>query len=235
MSKNWYSVASEYWKRQEVSVEGVLGGFGRLSGTDVLGSQKFIDALEKKFPENFQKRVVLDCGAGIGRVTKEFLSTNFQVADLVEPCENLLQKAVEDLKDTKCARNFYLAPLQSFDPSNPPLAFKKVGEPGNTKYDMIWCQWVLLYLTDADLVAFFRRCAESLENGGFICLKENVVLQGQSIVDHDDCSVTRNLNEYRVLAERAGLDVCLEMRQSVWPSEVYPVMMFALKKKNPKP
>ena len=220
---HWYAVGRDYWLKQEASVEGVLGGFGRLNETDAKGSQMFLDQIKKKGFINTGSLHALDCGAGIGRVTKEFLIRNFQVVDLVEPADNLLNQARIELESLThydhtgeiCkVRNFFLAPLQNFVPEH--------------TYDVIWAQWVLLYLTDSDLIEFFKRCKQALRPGGVICFKENVIMSESScIVDNEDCSVTRRVDEYRALANEAGLKVIVQMRQSLWPSEVYPVVMFA--------
>lgn len=47
------------------------------------------------------------------------------------------------------ADRFILAPLEQFAPEA-------------ARYDVIWAQWVLLYLTDEDLVAFLERCKRGL-------------------------------------------------------------------------
>eukprot|EP00397_Hematodinium_sp_SG-2012_P055315 GEMP01067420.1.p1 GENE.GEMP01067420.1~~GEMP01067420.1.p1 ORF type:complete len:200 (+),score=34.89 GEMP01067420.1:50-649(+) len=40
----WYSKATEYWEKQEVSVNGVLGGYGDTSSADI--RFKFVDLME---------------------------------------------------------------------------------------------------------------------------------------------------------------------------------------------
>lgn len=53
------------------------------------------------------------------------------------------------------------------------------------KYDCVWIQWCALYLTDVDLIDFFLRTADNLEESeetnakgerkcGLIFVKENV-------------------------------------------------------------
>lgn len=55
--------------------------------------------------DNFLPKIghgrVLDCGAGIGRVTKNVLLERFDIIDLVEPSGVLLQKARILLGDEK--------------------------------------------------------------------------------------------------------------------------------------
>eukprot|EP00438_Fugacium_kawagutii_P021470 Skav234979 [mRNA] locus=scaffold122:148698:149978:+ [translate_table: standard] len=44
------------------------------------------------------------------------------------------------------------------------------------RYDLIWVQWVLLYLTDADLRATLKRLQEALRPNGLLIIKENCLL-----------------------------------------------------------
>ncbi len=60
----------------EATYDGVLNGYGGLSDIDIAGSRKFItDYINNKssqMGENNKQLLnrVLDCGAGIGRITK---------------------------------------------------------------------------------------------------------------------------------------------------------------------
>ena len=87
----WYTRAVGYWDKQEASDNGVLGGFGHVSETDVADSRAF---LLKAFPRAGGARraadaaaplVALDCGAGVGRVSEQLLLHLFDEVDLVEP------------------------------------------------------------------------------------------------------------------------------------------------------
>ena len=153
----------------------------------------------------------------MGRVAKGLLLKQFTKVDLVEPVGALLEKAKTYVESDR-AENFFEESLQLFDPE------------GN-RYDFIWNQWVLLYLADDDLVAYLQRCAESLREHGLICVKENVVMEGQFVVDDEDNSITRTHAQYREVFEKAGLELVLEQRQMDWPQELFPVMMYALRPK----
>ena len=119
----------------------------------------------------------LDCGAGIGRITKHLLTKvtqsdespldlvhlqHFQRVDLLEQDKHFLEKAVEYLDGNNRVGSLFCSGLQNFD---------FVPET----YDVIWCQvsslclyldlktishpqWVLGHLTDEHLEAFFVRC-----------------------------------------------------------------------------
>jgi protein N-terminal methyltransferase len=215
---SWYSVASEYWEKQPATVDGVLGGFSRLSGTDVNGSRRFLDILYKQSP-SLSKSAVLDCGGGIGRVSKDLLLPyGFQHVDLLEPSPNLINQARLDLGSS--IRSFLHLGLQDWRPTE------------DSSYSVIWAQWVLLYLTDEHLVRFFRLAASTLEPEGVIVLKENVSSTNEAVEDEEDNSVTRTIADYRRLAAAAQLDVVLEMKQPMWPSDLYPVIMIALKRRQ---
>lgn len=73
----------------------------------------------------------LDCGAGIGRITKRLLLPLFGVVDMVDVTEDFLVKAKTYLgEEGKRVRNFFCCGLQDFSP-----------EPHS--YDVIWIQWVI--------------------------------------------------------------------------------------------
>ena len=62
-------------------MNGVLGGYGVVHPVDVDTSCLFLDSFSTKIGHNR----ALDCGAGIGRVTKNVLLSRFDAIDLVEP------------------------------------------------------------------------------------------------------------------------------------------------------
>jgi 16S rRNA G1207 methylase RsmC len=72
----------------------VLGGYGKLTPADTVGSNAFVDRLLQIRPQLTLGRAA-DCGAGIGRVTKHFLLPRFQHVDLVEQSPRLLQASAE--------------------------------------------------------------------------------------------------------------------------------------------
>ena len=51
-------------------------------------------------------------------------------------------------------------------------------------------QWCVGHLTDTELVAYLKRCAEGLRAGGIIVVKENIA-DKEDIFDDEDSSVTR--------------------------------------------
>ncbi|KAI8619331.1 alpha-N-methyltransferase NTM1 [Chytriomyces sp. MP71] len=166
------------------------------------------------------KKRNLDCGAGIGRVSKNYILKVFQKADLVEQNPNFLQAAEASyLKEevaAGCVGVFYPVGLQDFYPT-----------PG--RYDMIWSQWVLGHLTDDDLIAFFVRCKAALKPNGFLGVKENVCARNTVELDDDDSSVTRPAVLLESIFERAGLTVMKKEVQKGFPKGLFPVNMYILR------
>lgn len=210
----WYKKAGEYWSSQAATVDGVLGGFPETSEPDLRESRQFLDLLFRS-PHPPDRGTVLDCGAGIGRVSKGLLLDRFDVVDLVEPNARLLEEAKNQVGLR--GDRFIASSLENFEP-----------ELG--RYDVIWAQWVLLYLTDADLVAFLQRCKKGLRSeNGVIFVKENVVIDGPWTVDRDDNSISRSDAMYKEIFRKAGLVLLEERRQAAWPNDLVPVKMYALR------
>ena len=133
--------------------------------------------------ENLKQMHALDCGAGIGRVSKTLLMPLFGKVDLLESNSRFLEKAAELLCNEPAFGKSFCQTLQSFIIPQ-------------QRYDIIWIQWVLGYLTDDDLVAFLQRAREALKlSPGMIYVKENILKEDHddtiAEVDTDDCSVIR--------------------------------------------
>lgn len=145
-TEEFYKKAMIYWSEIPPTIDGMLGGFGHISQIDIHGSRQFLRLIfQLKEPPG--KSSVVDCGAGIGRITKHLLSHIFDNIDLVEQNQAFVDQAKDYLGPAvyKKIGTLYNVGLQDFTPEN-------------DKYDVIWCQWVLGHLTDADLVKFLERC-----------------------------------------------------------------------------
>lgn len=81
---DWYSKGVEYYDKAEVSDDGVLGGYGSISGVDLKISGVFMDKMREEHGMGDAR--VLECGAGIGRISKGLLIPRFNAIDLIEPC-----------------------------------------------------------------------------------------------------------------------------------------------------
>ncbi|XP_010689482.2 alpha N-terminal protein methyltransferase 1 isoform X2 [Beta vulgaris subsp. vulgaris] len=221
---DWYRNGVSYWQEVDASVDGVLGGYGDVNDADIKGSEAFLNPLLADFLLDRGKNrhlVALDCGSGIGRVTKNLLVRYFNEVDLLEPVPHFLEAARESLVcegvhavDDHRATNFYCVPLQEFTP-----------EPG--RYDVIWIQWCIGHLTDDDFVSFFKKAKAGLKPGGFFVLKENIARNG-FVLDKEDCSITRSDLYYKELFQRCGLHLYQAKDQKGFPKELFPVKMYAL-------
>jgi protein N-terminal methyltransferase len=142
----------------------VLGNFGHLTNIDVKESKAFLLRVRKSVQRNKRsaRLRVLDCGAGVGRTAEQLLAPLFDKVDLVEQDERFIAAARKRVP-SRVAGKFYCTSLQQFEPT---LA-----------YSVIWIQWVLNYLTDDDLVAFFKRVAASLVTDGVLIVKENMLVK----------------------------------------------------------
>ncbi|KAJ8752116.1 hypothetical protein K2173_001791 [Erythroxylum novogranatense] len=226
----WYRDGVAYWEGVEASVDGVLGGYGLVSHTDVKGSEGFLQALlSELFVDAGKNRplVALDCGSGIGRITKKLLIKYFNEVDLLEPVSHFLDAARESLvqenpmaSDAHKATNFFCIPLQEFTP-----------DAG--RYDVIWVQWCIGHLTDDDFISFFKRAKTGLKPGGFFVLKENIARNG-FVLDKDDRSITRSDSYFKELFSRCGLHLYKSRDQRGFPQELFAVKMYALTPDVPK-
>lgn len=98
--------ALEYWSNITADVDGVLGGYPQVSRVDLQGNSNFLAKLRRRSKVYSEKRKlehVVDCGAGIGRVTKGFLSKVANVVDIVEPVVKLTDVITkgEDFKELR--------------------------------------------------------------------------------------------------------------------------------------
>lgn len=216
-SETFYKNAQTYWSTIEPTVDGMLGGFSTISGIDIQGSSQFLKEIFKMKPSPNCERA-LDCGAGIGRVSKHLLMPLFKTVDLVEQDKVFADKVNDYLNvQTQSIRKLgtvYQMGLQDFTP-----------DAG--KYDVIWCQWVLGHLRDQDFVTFFKRCADGLAANGVIVLKENVTATEDVCIDDVDSSVTRSLKDTKSLLTMAGLRIIKMIRQTNFIQGLFPVFIIA--------
>ncbi|OTF80102.1 hypothetical protein BLA29_015355, partial [Euroglyphus maynei] len=70
---NSYGKTQSYWKRIAPNIDGMLGGWTNINASDIDESRKLLRILLKPIESrNHRSRPLrcLDCGAGIGRVSK---------------------------------------------------------------------------------------------------------------------------------------------------------------------
>eukprot|EP00933_Yihiella_yeosuensis_P018099 TRINITY_DN14996_c0_g2_i1.p1 TRINITY_DN14996_c0_g2~~TRINITY_DN14996_c0_g2_i1.p1 ORF type:complete len:292 (-),score=44.56 TRINITY_DN14996_c0_g2_i1:39-914(-) len=222
---SWYGKAEKWWVDNcPPTINGVLGGYADLDPTDVKESGELIEEMKKltgKGGLSMRFERALDGGAGIGRITKHLLSNVFDKIDLVEGNQRLLDSASEFLAEKRShLGECFCSTLQDFNPEA-------------ERYDCMWIQWVVIYLTDADFASFLRRCASALRPGGLIVIKENILSPGEGdlLKDEADSSVSRSTELMRHIFQQADLELLLEKPQVDFPEGMYPVMMYVLRPK----
>ncbi|XP_065191956.1 N-terminal Xaa-Pro-Lys N-methyltransferase 1-like [Sycon ciliatum] len=209
-----YSHADEYWKGQPATVDGMLGGFGSISRKDVEASKALLKTYYKPSGTRANGRA-LDCGAGIGRVSKLLLMPLFDKVDMVEQNGEFLERSFTYMGD-KAANvgERFCSGLQDFTPAA-------------GRYNLIWIQWVIIYLTDDDFVNFLKRCKAGLTKDGLIAIKDNVT-RGERDYDEQDSSSTRTMDEMKAIFSKAGLTLMTKKKQTDFPPDLHPVIMFVL-------
>jgi protein N-terminal methyltransferase len=215
-----YDDSIKYWSSVDASVDGVLGGFGEktvVPKVDVFGSNAFLKRL-RLTPAVGSQFYALDVGAGIGRVTRDFLSKVCDKVDILEPVEKFVDQArveLAALEHEGKIGDYYTIGMQDF-------------VPADGRYLVIWCQWCVGHLPDEKLVEFFERCRSGLQPGGIFVVKENTTL-GNDDFDETDSSVTRTDEKFREIFERANLELIQTAAQKGLPKGLYPVRMYALR------
>ncbi|KAK3594591.1 hypothetical protein CHS0354_000383 [Potamilus streckersoni] len=213
---DFYGDAKKYWDSIPANLDGMLGGFAQISPTDIDGSKAFIRPLLTVGGGKTKNIHALDCGAGIGRITKRLLLPTFKYVDMVELSQHFLDAAGQFIgSDISRVERRICCGLQDFNP-----------ERG--RYDVIWCQWVLGHLRDDDLVDFFRRCKTGLTPEGIIVIKENFTSADSKDFDSDDSSYTRPRELLIELINKSGLKILKQQKQKGFPKGLYDVYMFAV-------
>lgn len=210
----FYKKAAKYWANVPATIDGVLGGFGHISDIDLEGSRAFLKQI-LSFRTPPATTQALDCGAGIGRVSKYILIPQFEKVDLVEQDEKFINTARQfiGVNNAKLG-SLYKIGLQNYKP--------------HKKYDVIWCQWVLGHLKDYDLVDFLEICSGALNDHGVLVVKENIATSDVIEYDEDDSSVTRPYALMEKIFDEAKLKVVITDIQKGFPDDIYPVNSFAL-------
>ena len=211
-----HEAAITYWSSVPASDHGVLGGYPEVSRVDLQGSANFLAKLRrssKQYPPSTGKlKRVADTGAGIGRVTRGFLSSVAETVDVVEP----VVKFTESLAKESYVGKIYNCGLEGWVPE--------------TNYDVIWNQWCVGQIRDDQLVEYLKRIAAHLNPGGWIVVKENISNHslGEDVYDETDSSVTRTHEHFKEIWDRAGLRVVSTELQKGFPKALYPVRSYAL-------
>jgi protein N-terminal methyltransferase len=239
------SASLAYWEGVTSDNNGMLGGFPQTSRIDLQGSSNFLTKLRRaRAGQTTATKQALppldrvaDCGAGIGRITKGLLLGVGRRVDVVEPVKKFTNELVKELENTQA------------DAAGQSDGRGQIGEvinlglqdwiPQPGAYNLIWNQWCLGHLTDAQLVTYLERCKEGLVKPkaegekveAWIVVKENLStdIQHRDIYDDEDSSVTRSDEKFRKLFKDAKLALVTTELQRGMPKELYPVRIYALK------
>jgi protein N-terminal methyltransferase len=158
----WYDKTKQHWENSESTIKGVLGGNEQVHETDVKTSNELLEGLIQN--NMITPNKVLDCGAGIGRVTNNVLQNHFQEIDIMEQDDKYISYCQDYFKENLKIKNIYKSSLQEFN--------------FTIKYNVIWIQWCVENLNDDDLISFLTKCTEGLEHDGMIIVKENIISKG---------------------------------------------------------
>jgi protein N-terminal methyltransferase len=171
----------------------------------------------------------------IGRITEGLLLLVSETVDIVEP----IAKFSSALQGKDGVGEIFNVGLEDWSPSS----------ADESKYDLIWNQWCLGHLTDAQLIEYLQKCGKVLRDGGWIIVKENLVgPDGEDVFDELDSSVTRYVGnlvlvlilgegvlsigrtdeKFRSIFRKAGLKLHKTELQRGLPAELYPVRTYAL-------
>jgi len=206
-----------YWRQKKPTCYSVTGIPRQLLATDQKASLEFLQLLERRTKRAFSD--ILDCGAGVGRNTRHVLLRlpNVTRVDLLEPAAALRSKARTSLRGRRGIGKFLTSPIQEFIPRR--------------AYDLVWIEWVLMYVPDPDIVSFLQTLKLALPAGVQIVVKENVENRKiEEDLDEQDMCASRTVQHFESLFEHAGLQVLAKRWQKDWPTErgYFPLMMWAL-------
>jgi len=211
-----YSKSREYWENCNSTISDMLGGFPEVNEIDIKISKKLIEELiltKKLIPNS-----VIDCGAGIGRVTDNVLRHYFKEIDLVEINKNFTDYAKEYFINNKKIKNIFCSPIQKIE-------FKK-------KYDCIWIQWCLENLNDKDLNVFMKNCHNNLNENGLVIIKENIEEEKDFSFSEADYSKIRSDKIFQIFFEKQKFMIYKHFHHPLWPTDLMKVSIYVLSKSN---
>lgn len=215
------SRSEEIWEKQPSTNEGMLDGFIHVHEIDIDNNAYFIETLKKKLgmkrDELFEYGI--DGGCGIGRVTPNLMK-HCKKMDLNEPVLKHLMVAKKNNPD--CIELIH-SKLQDFNPAN-------------GRYDFIWIQWALQYLSDEEFVDLLIRIRKSFHNSNetsenkvkrVVCIKDNADPHEDEI-DPVDGSIIRTEKSFLEIFKKANYKCILKMEQTFLPSSFKPIISFAI-------
>ena len=200
--------SERYWAQAPATIDGVLGGVEQVHETDIRSSKNFLESLTGVGRER-----ALDCGAGIGRLSKHLLCPMFKTTDVMESAGQMIARAKVDLPSERIGEFLQCSIEQAVLTKS---------------YDLVVLHWVAAYIEDDALVSFLARCKSALRQGGVVFIKDNIASSNRGAIDKDDGSRIRSDTRYKTLFANADLACIKEARQRQWPRDLYAAKMYAL-------
>ncbi|KAF8792665.1 N-terminal Xaa-Pro-Lys N-methyltransferase like protein [Argiope bruennichi] len=90
---DFYAKGKSYWENVPATIDGMLGGHSNVFKADIQASSRFINTFLQDKTRPLGTDYALDCGSGIGRITKHFLLKFFKSVDMVEQNKNFLDES----------------------------------------------------------------------------------------------------------------------------------------------
>lgn len=226
-----HAASLRYWNDVPATPSGMLAMLGKYpwyTRIDLRGCKNFLAKARRTLQpsssasagEGCKLKLGVDCGAGVGRVTEGFLSEVCEVVDAVEPVAKFTDVLrSSELKKRGVIGDIYTVGLENWVPEK--------------KYDLIWTQWCVGHLTDAELLDYIVRCREALTESGIMVVRENISTDpsGDDMYDDLDSSVTRTDEKFRSLFKEGGMTVIASEIQTGYPKSfnLLPVRSYALR------
>lgn len=212
-----YQKRKEHWESKDSSIKSVLGGSEITQLPDIKASNELLTGLI--LTKQLTPHRVIDCGAGIGRVTEHVLLDIFDEIDLMEQSSNFIETCKDKFNSNGKVKNIYHSALQHF-------IFDR-------KYDLIWIQWCLENIEDSDLNSFLKKCYLALNENGLMIVKENYYKgdkEKESIYAELDLSKQRSDSTYLDLFKKNGFILKKHFLNPNWPSDFMPLVVYVLSK-----
>jgi protein N-terminal methyltransferase len=196
--KTWHRVCKAAWAREPASDSAMANGSSdEFVAEDVRHSRSVVSRLVSSGVVA-ATRHALDCGAGIGRVTRlVLLPAGFERVHLFDQEPRFVEHAREAFRDDPRVVQVEVASVQEF-------------AVAGLEFDLIWVQWVALFLADSEVAAFLHRCKSMLSKGGAVVLKECLVRSSDGfdfLADLNDGSVVRNEAMMRAVIAASGMTI----------------------------
>lgn len=233
---NRKKAVKKYWKEQTADLKGIMDMSRVANAADLRATGEFLE-LHRGRRFGLPRRACrlgscIDLGAGIGRVTGGVLLKRLAgPVDVLEPAAALRKVAYKKFGKHRRIGRFHASSIQA-------------PKFGKSSFDVFFCQTVLMYLSDKDLVAALGKVASAMEKTSILVLKENVGTESWGKVggrakfefDEEDGSTTRSAKHFLQLFDKVRPKVRVLMTKTYRPTEalvtsgetVFPDMMWSL-------